>query len=301
MAAGDVAAEHGFGVIGDILAAGAATLRDDAAFGEEEIGQRDRFVERAAGVGAQIEHQPVDPAGGFRFHFFPRCKDIAADIAGKFIDHDLADIALMQFPGDRFEFDHAALHRKIEGFVAARTEDGELDRGTLAASHLRDRFIELLPHDQPPIEMGDEIAGLDPRNIGRAAAERRDHLHRAVFRHDGEAQARIIAVDHRFEPLQIAAVEIARMRIERGQHAIDHAAHQRFIVDRVDIARLDPLVDPEDLREFGPRAAIDLRHAGCGRGNQRDGGHECGRTGESGEFHGREDSFAQANLSPVSA
>jgi hypothetical protein len=133
--------------------------------------------------------------------------------------------------------------------------------------------------------MRDEIARLDPGFVRRAAAEGRDDLDRPVLHDHRQAEARIIAVDHGFEPVQIGPVEIGRMRIKRGQHPIDHAVDQRLIVDFLDIACLDPLIDRENLGKFRSRAPFDLGEARRRGGNQRKRGDERGAAGEFGEFH----------------
>src|SRR5690606_33315152 len=46
----------------DRIAPAAAPLRDDLAFGEEQVAERHRLVERAAGILAQVEHQAVEAA-----------------------------------------------------------------------------------------------------------------------------------------------------------------------------------------------------------------------------------------------
>src|SRR5690606_28851961 len=49
-------------LIVDRIAPAAAPLRDDLAFGEEQVAERHRLVERAAGVLAQVEDQAVQAA-----------------------------------------------------------------------------------------------------------------------------------------------------------------------------------------------------------------------------------------------
>ena len=190
----------------------------------------------------------------------------------------MADIAAFELPGDGLELDHAARYGHIERLVASWAEHRQPDGGAFTSAHLRHGFIQATADDQLAIEMRDEIACLQAGLVGRAAAEGRDDLDRAIFHHDRQAETGIIAVDHGLESLEIAAVQIARMRIERGQHPVDHAAHQLVVIDLVDVTRLDALVDRHHLGELRTRPAFDLRHARRGRGDQRDGSHEGGRT-----------------------
>nr|WP_243657372.1 hypothetical protein [Parafrankia sp. BMG5.11] len=76
------------------------------------------------------------------------------------------------------------------------------------------------------------------------------------------------------------------MRVEAGQHAVDRAANQLVVIDRLDIARLDPLVDCEQLGKLRPGTAIDLGEASGGRRQQRDGADQSGGADESGNLHG---------------
>ena len=75
------------------------------------------------------------------------------------------------------------------------------------------------------------------------------------------------------------------MRVERGEHPVDRAVDQHVVGHRLDIAGLDALVDREQLAEFGACLAIDLRETGGRRGDERDGGHEGGGTGQFGNLH----------------
>ena len=91
------------------------------------------------------------------------------------------------------------------------------------------------------------------------------------------------------------------MRVERGQHTVDRAANQDIVLDRLDIASLDPLVGGEQAREFGSGAPVHLRQPGGGGGDQGDGGNQCCTAGKFGEFHGRCPIMSCAVLSPALA
>ena len=83
-------------------------MRNDASLAQEQVRQRHRFVERPAGIGAHVEHQPAQASARLALQRLPGCQHVRADIAGEFIDHDVADIAVHQFMRDRLQFDHAA-------------------------------------------------------------------------------------------------------------------------------------------------------------------------------------------------
>ena len=272
---GDIAPEDRLGLVTDRFAACPAALRHDLAVGQEEVGQCHCLVERSARVGTQVEHETGQAARCLLLQVLPRGEDVAADIAGEFIDHYMADRAVLDLPGNRLELDQAARHIEVEGLVAAGTKHGEADRGAGLAAHAGNRFVEFEAVDQFAIEMGNVVARLDAGFVGRTAAEGRDDLNRAIFADNRQAETGIIAVDHRFEPLEVRSVEIAGMRVQRGQHTVDRAVDQDIVLDRLDITCLDALVDREQLAEFGPCAAFDARKPGGRCGDQRNGGHKC--------------------------
>ncbi len=66
------------------------------------------------------------------------------------------------------------------------------------------------------------------------------------------------------------------MGIKRAQHAIDRAADQHVVFDRLDIIGLDLLICRKQLRKLRARPAINLRHSGGGRRDKR---HGCDKGG----------------------
>src|SRR3954469_3474511 len=60
------------------------------------------------------------------------------------------------------------------------------------------------------------------------------------------------------------------MRVERGEHALDRALHQRLVVDLVDIVRLHLVVDFHEGVELAIAVGIDTRHRAGSDGNERE-------------------------------
>ncbi len=60
------------------------------------------------------------------------------------------------------------------------------------------------------------------------------------------------------------------MRIERAEHAVDRAVDQHIVADRLDIARLDPLIDRHELGELRTGTSVHLRQPGGGGGEKRE-------------------------------
>ena len=76
------------------------------------------------------------------------------------------------------------------------------------------------------------------------------------------------------------------MRIERAEHPVDRALDQHVVAHRLDIARLDALVDCQKLGELRTGAAIDLREAGGGGRDERERADEGGAAGQGAKVHG---------------
>ena len=81
------------------------------------------------------------------------------------------------------------------------------------------------------------------------------------------------------------------MGIERGEHPVDRALHQRLVIDLVDIVRLDPLVDAHELIEL--LVGVDVRRGEPGGDRRQERGErdqagaaEQGGTHGGGDFHG---------------
>ena len=139
---------------------------------------------------------------------------------------------------------------KSRGLSRPGPDDGQLDRRARVALHLLDRLVERDVVEELAVDVGDIVAGLDARAPRRRVLGRRDDLHHAVLDRDGEAEAAVIAVRRGLQLVEVRPFLIARMRVERGKHSVDRALDQRLVVDRVDVVRLDPLVDAHELLEL---------------------------------------------------
>ena len=98
--------------------------------------------------------------------------------------------------------------------------------------------------------MGDIVPGLDAGLGGWCIVGGRHHLHRTVFGGDGEAKTRIFAIGRLLQIGVIAAIQITRVRIKAGQHAIDGTADQRLVVHLVHIGHAHPLEHVHQRVEF---------------------------------------------------
>ena len=91
------------------------------------------------------------------------------------------------------------------------------------------------------VDVGDHVARQDA-GLGRGRiVDRRDHLDEAVFHRDLDAEPAELAMGGLLHVAPALLIHVARMRIERGDHAVDGAFHQLGIVGLLDVAGLDPL------------------------------------------------------------
>ena len=73
------------------------------------------------------------------------------------------------------------------------------------------------------VDLGDHVAGHDAGFGGGRVVDRRDHLDEAVLHRDLDAEPAELAVGGLLHVAPALLVHVARMRIERGDHAVDRA------------------------------------------------------------------------------
>ncbi len=137
------------------------------------------------------------------------------------------------------------------------------------------------------------VACLDPRAPSRGILRRCDHLDRAILLRDRQAKPAIAAFGLGPQILEIARVEEARMRVEAGEHAVDRALDQLFVIDLFDIVAADFLEDVHELVERLVAARFPVRERGRGGGDERERAKGNGAPEEIG-FHCCPESWHQA-------
>ena len=149
-----------------ILAAPAAG-RHDLALVEKRVRHRDRLIEQAARIVAQIEDHPDQLVAGLLLQVLHRVveADIGLLVEGR--DPDIADIVALEMGADRLDLDRRAGQLDVEGLLPF-APDRQLDLAVDEAAHLLDRLGQRHPLDRVAVEMGDQIAGLQPGARGRA-------------------------------------------------------------------------------------------------------------------------------------
>ena len=98
-----------------------------------------------------------------------------------------------------------------------------------------DDFIQCQPEGLLSVDEDDQIARLDPRQVGRRAVDRRDDLQDAVLLGDLDPDAAELALGLDLHLFEIARRHVTGVRIERRQHSVDGASDQFRVVDILDI------------------------------------------------------------------
>ena len=140
---------------------------------------------------------------------------------------------------DALHADDVAHQRHLEGLGVAFPHDGEPDGGLGLAAHALDRIVEGHAFHRRVVELDDQVAGLDAGAERRRVLDRRNHLDEAVFHADLDAEAAELALRADLQFLECLLVEIGRVRIEAGQHAVDRLGDELLVLDRLDIVALD--------------------------------------------------------------
>ena len=100
------------------------------------------------------------------------------------------------------------------------------------------------------VDMGDEVAGLDPGLVRGGAVDRRDDLDEALFLRDLDPEPAEFAAGLHAHVGGIVRRKVARMRVERGEHAVDGRLDQVGLVHLLDILRADTLEDVAEKVEL---------------------------------------------------
>ena len=196
-------------------------------------------------------------------------------LLGEGADADIADILVFGVRLDRAHADDVADDLDVERFLAF-AQDGQRDRRIDLAAHLVDGLVEGETLDLLAIKLGDEIVGHDAGPGGGRFVDRRHHLDDAVFHGHFDAQPAEFAAGLHLHVLEALGGHVARMRIERGQHAVDRRFDQLLFFRHFDIVRPDAIEHVAEeikllvsvrVRRRGGRVESlpgDRRHQGSG-------------------------------------
>ena len=146
----------------------------------------------------------------------------------------------------------------LEGIIDALAHDGKRDRRVDRPAHLLDRLLQGEAEDLLFIEMGDEVAAHDTGARGRRVLDRLHDLDDAVLHRDFDAETAEFAAGLHLHVAEMLGIEIGRVGIERGQHAVDRRLDQLGILGLLDIVGADPLQHLAEQVEL----PVDLRIGG---------------------------------------
>ena len=239
--------DHDGQAFGAVSGLGVETLRvvrtarpggHDLAALEEEIDHLDRLFEQPARVVAEIEDQALQPSAYLGAELLHRALDPAQRLLAEGDDADIADIALGA-RAHRLDLDHGARDGDVEG-LAVGAPYGEQYVGVGRAAHALDRLGQGEPLHRFIVEMGDQIAGSQTGAMGRCVVDRRDHLDETVLHRDLDPEPADLAAALDLHFTEVLGVEVARMRVERGQHAVDRGLDQLLVGHIRDVVRAHP-------------------------------------------------------------
>ena len=177
-------------------------------------------------------------------------------------DPDIADVAAIGVEADRLDLDDFALDRDVDRLVGALALDLQLGGGVDRPLHLVDGLLQGQALNRVAVDVGDQIARHDAGLRGRRAIHRRDHLDEAIFHRDLDAEAAELAVRGLLHVVPGLLVHVARMRIERGDHAVDGALDQLGVVGLLDIVGPDPLEHVAEQIELRIDVGVGRRPGG---------------------------------------
>jgi hypothetical protein len=234
-----------------------AVGRDDDVVGRQERrSDRDRALEQAARVVAQVEHQALQ----VRLLLVDVLELLREVLDGAVLElaHAQPRIArLDDLRAHALGADLLAHDRDREAAALALAEHHQHDLGVGLAAHLLHGLVDRQALDQRVVDLRDQVAALHAGAERRRAFDRADHLDQAVFHRHLYADADEAAGRRLAEFLERLLVEVLGMGIEPGDHAADRVADQLLFVDRVDVVALDHAEDGRHLLQLFERQLRD--------------------------------------------
>src|SRR5262249_38254032 len=155
---------------------------------------RDRLVEQAARVVAQIEDVALHLVGVALAELADRLLELVADLGVELADADVADVVALLAPAHRAHLDGLARERELERLARALAPDLGAALRAPRAAHLPPRWLQRGALDRVAVELGDHVVRLDAGARGGRVVDRRDALDQAVLHGDLHAEPAELAV-----------------------------------------------------------------------------------------------------------
>src|ERR1700722_5669703 len=224
-----VAARLGVEALGLIRSAPAG--RDDLASVDERIDDVDRLVEQPPRIVAQIEVITLEFVGrDVAVQLLHRALQAVPGLLSELSDADVADVAILDMRAHRLDVDKIADDGEILDVLLGAANDLELHRRIDRAAHFLDRLIERQPLCGCVVDGRYDVAREDARLGGWRIVDRGYALEKPVFLRYLDAKAAELALRLDLHIAKRFGVHVARMRIERGEHAVNRGLdHFRFV------------------------------------------------------------------------
>ena len=210
---------------------------DHLALGQELVGDLDRLVQRAARIAADIEQQPPH---ALRAEIGQRALDVVIRVLAEILHPDVARLRVdHEIRRDRRDVHLVAQQLDGERLLVAAAFDLDVDARAARAAQLVHRLVGVPPLRALSVDRRDDVAGADALLVrGRPLEhdERGDVFADLQDRHADAVIAPFLALAHLRVFLRR---EIARMRVQRAEHAANRAGDEILGIDLVVIVRLD--------------------------------------------------------------
>ena len=205
----------------------AAARRDDLAIGEEQVRNRNRLIEQAAEIAAQIE----DDSFKVRADVVHRRADLVGEIVRRAVIEagqlDVGDVAVAPVLDGR-RHDQRARDHDMDRLRRLLASDGHVNRTADRPAQAMDDLARFLADDEIAVDMGDAVVQLQPAAIGGGAGEdagdpdqtRRIHLDRDADAAEAVAARAVVARGF--------LAGIARIGVEPGQGAVEDGLIEDF-------------------------------------------------------------------------
>ncbi|MNQ88019.1 hypothetical protein D3C85_1032680 [compost metagenome] len=234
-------------------------------FGQERRGHADRALQHAAAVVAQVQDHALE-ARVLLGHLAQAAAQVGHRALLEARQADPPDGVVVQHLGlDRLHADLRARDRDRERAFLALAVDRQRDLGAGLAAHALDRLLQRQAAHGLVVDAGDQVARLDAGAEGGGVLDRVDDLDQAFLLRDLDPQAGKAAARAFLQFLEVLLVQVGRVRVEAGDHALDGFGQQLLVIHRLHVLALDLAEDVGHQPEL-----VERQGAGRVLGRRRD-------------------------------
>ena len=212
-------------------------------------------------------------AGNVVLEFLDRRANPVEGLFVELRDSNIADIVAFLTLAHRLDLDHRAGQLDILRVLVGAAQNLERHRRIRRAAHLVDGLIEAQALNILVVDGGDDVAGQDPGARGRGIVDRRHDLDEPVLLRHLDAETAEFAARLNLHVAEALGVHVARMRVERAEHAVDRRLDELLLVRLLDIIGADFLENIAEEIEI----AIGIRGGGARRSLRENRGLRCER------------------------